>query len=213
MKSFLFALLLLVLFAVQSQAQCQPWEIELSQGDLKGCGEDWLLYKARNLRITFPDGFSIDRNPDGHGSCGQATSCDALTGFSYSLGGLTECWPQFDAALRSEGIWSQTVHNRLAVPQLHQCSGSSFIAGPIVCTEHPTARARTTTIVHSCPLAGGRGGRGGGGGWPAPSPPTNPCYWPSTFFPGREPCLPDGIIPFARPTFTTPPLWPSDSWL
>lgn len=199
MKTTLLPLLLL-LSSTSAWAECRPWEIELSPGNLKGCGSDWALYKMRNIRVIFPDGFSVDRTPDGHGSCGQATNCDALTGFAYTVGGLTECWPQFDTPLRSDTIWSQTVHNQLAVPQLHQCSGSNFIAGPIVCREHPTAPARTSTVVHFCPTTTG----GGGVGHP-PFYNPNPVY-PCSYLPGpMQPCY----DPYDRqPTYGPPLPWP-----
>jgi hypothetical protein len=178
--SFLLFLMQISSFA---WAECRPWEAQLSDDTLKGCGEDWQLYKMRNVQINFPDGYSERRTPDGHGSCGQSTSCDALTGFIYILKGVTECWPQFDTPRIEEGSWSQTVRNQLAVQNLSTCGGSLFAAGPIACVDHPTVLPHTTTVPHSCPTSVGDA-------VPLPDPwmPAYdaPCTW--GFEPGLPPC-------------------------
>lgn len=184
---------LLVLFLLPSLAlaDCIPWEIQLSQDTLKGCEKDWSLFKQRNLRVTFPDGFTEDNFPAGNGGCGQSTSCDAAGFLADILNGLTECWPLFDEPVRSEGIWSQTVHNQSPSQKLKQCNSTVYtVAGPIECVENPLTMSRTWTVVHSCPGSGGVAATTPSFVWDIP------CPWVQTFVSAMPSCLPPPVCFF-----------------
>jgi hypothetical protein len=151
-------LILFILFSmitVYYHADCVPFAVNTRGDDLTGCPN---LYKQTNLLVTFPaDGYSEHRTPAGFGQCEQSSACNALENYIEVRRGPTQCWPQFYEPVRREGYWSQEVQDMQAKLELRYCGEPSFgYAGKVNC--RPFGPSRFTTVVHSCPPAGGIGG-------------------------------------------------------
>lgn len=181
-------LLILMLLAGEVYAQnCYPQDRVVSERFV-GCNN---TLKNVVTQVSFDNGFSKTVSQTGTGQCARDNTCNW-----WEFPPTVECWPTFNQPIKRDGYWSQTViDSRIVMDYNVSCPGDNGTAVLILGAQcAPNGNARTEEVTTSCAPAGGVVLTVPGVG----STLDDPCYWPSTFFPGMPSC--------------TPPWWQPGPW-